>query len=69
MAIMSSIHFWLIRPKIDYGGLGIHGDYHLKIVAETELKDCIGIFPTFPYEIWTAAQLITFPMIEDYLFD
>lgn len=55
--------FKLIKSRIDYGGLNIHGEYHLKVVAYTELRDSIGEFPPFPYEIWIVAQLATANMI------
>lgn len=63
-----SFTFDLIKPKVEHDGLGSHGDYHLMIAADTELKDTIGFFPSFPYEIWTTAQLTTFAMTNDYLF-
>ena len=35
----------IIRPKVDYGGLGIQSQYHLKIAKETNFRDCVGMFP------------------------
>ena len=55
--------FELIRPRVDYGGLGI-----LKAVKDTHLKDCIGVFAQFPYDIWTPAQLTAAQMPRDILF-
>ena len=60
--------FELIRPRVDYGGLGVCNDYHLEAFNDTQLKDCIGIFPPFPYDIWTPAQLTATQMSDDRLF-
>lgn len=46
-----SFVFELIRPRVCYGGLDIHDEYHLEIVATTELRDSIGVFPPFPFDI------------------
>ena len=40
----------------------------MKIVKETNLRDCVGNFPSFPYDIWTPAQLSASEMPEDCLF-
>ena len=59
----------IIRPKVDYSGLGIQTQYHMKIVKETNLRDCVGMFPSFPYDIWTPAQLsLKIVRLEDCLF-
>ena len=58
----------IIRPKVDYGGLGIQTQYHMKIVKETNLRDCVGMFPSFPYDIWTPTQLSASEMPGDCLF-
>ena len=60
--------FELIRPKVDYGGLRIPNDYHLKAIKDTHIKDFIGVFPPFPYDIWTPAQLTAAQMPRDCLF-
>ena len=60
--------FELIRPRVDYGGLGITNDYHLKAVKATHLKDCLGVFPPFLYEIWTPAQLTATQVPRDSFF-
>ena len=39
--------FELIRPRVNYGGLGLCNDYHLEAVNDTQLKECIGMFPPF----------------------
>lgn len=59
--------FELIKPRVDYGGLEIPNDYHLKAVKDTHLKDCIGVFAPFPY-IWTPAQQSAAQMPRDFLF-
>ena len=58
----------LIRPKVDYGGMGLRSEYHLKVVKDTNVRDCVGMFPSFPYDIWTPAQLTAYQMPEDFLF-
>ena len=58
----------LSRPKVDYGGMGLRNEYHLKVVEDTNVRECVGMFPSFPYDIWTPAQLTAYQMLEDVLF-
>ena len=60
--------FELIRPWVGYGGLGIANEYHLETDKDTHLRVCLGVFPPFPYEIWTPAQLTSNQVPRDSLF-
>ena len=66
--ILPGLSLEIIRPKVDYGGLGVQMQYHMKFVKETNLRDCVGMFPSFPYDIWTPTQLSASQMPEDCLF-
>ena len=47
----------MICPSVEFGGEGVHEDYHLRLTKFSDLKDAIASFPPLPLPLKTVAEV------------
>lgn len=51
-AIFEISHLWVCD-----GGENVHDQFHLQFNEDTEMKHATGLFPTFPFNVYSCAEV------------